>query len=307
MQSLSNPMQHLTFDKLQLSIAEGWRHIPPEELGIPDVQAPVLLGKENTVYRDGLPLMLAFSVQLYRGGPRPSYSEEGLQDALQEYMQETYGQEPLEVTVSRVDGRTFAAGNAIAPENQEMVRVWYISDGINLAFVSFGYAIVANFSPTVLTECEEIVQSIQFNVLPEVPLEAGGIYSIAQAFEGVYGLWKVLVYDEQAIHVCELGASFESRPSEAEARQFIEELKLQQNANVDLDIHPEPEDEMLQLDSVLQSLEDDFDNGTLFIGHLPVNPEMFWNSDPSLIFIDAVLPDELEGYNIWKESGGGVW
>jgi hypothetical protein len=120
-------------------------------------------------------------------------------------------------------------------------------------------------------------------------------------------LWKVLVYDEQAIHVCELGASFESRPSEAEARQFIEELKLQQNANVDLDIHPEPEDEMLQLDSVLQSLEDDFDNGTLFIGHLPVNPEMFWNSDPSLIFIDAVLPDELEGYNIWKESGGGVW
>lgn len=307
MQSFYIPMQHLTFDKLNLSVPEGWRHIPPEELGIPDVQAPVLLGKENTVYREGLPLTLAFSVQVYRGGPRPSYSEESLQEALQQYIQETYGQEPLESTVSRVDDRAFAAGNAIDPENQEMIRVWYVSDGTNLAFITFGYAIADNLSSTVLPECEAIVQSIQFNVLPEVPLEAGGVYSIAQAFDGVYGLWKVLLHDEQAIHVCELGAIFESRPSEAEARQFIEELKQQQNADVNQETNLEPEGEMLQLDSALQSLEDDFDNGTLFIGHLPVNAEMFWDSDPELIFIDPVLPDELEGYNEWKESGGGVW
>ena len=34
---------------------------------------------------------------------------------------------------------------------------------------------------------------------------------------------------------------------------------------------------------------------------------MFANGEPQLIAVDAVRPEELDGYDMWKEAGGNVW
>jgi hypothetical protein len=40
--------------------------------------------------------------------------------------------------------------------------------------------------------------------------------------------------------------------------------------------------------------------------HIRLYKEKF-ASRPNLIDATGVSPEELEGYNLWKESGGGVW
>jgi hypothetical protein len=43
------------------------------------------------------------------------------------------------------------------------------------------------------------------------------------------------------------------------------------------------------------------------IGHLPLSARNFAQWEPMIIGHEEVSPEELEGYNYWKESGGGVW
>jgi hypothetical protein len=44
------------------------------------------------------------------------------------------------------------------------------------------------------------------------------------------------------------------------------------------------------------------------MGHLPLRLATFMESDPIFLTHTEVTPQELEGYNVWKESaGGGVW
>ena len=43
------------------------------------------------------------------------------------------------------------------------------------------------------------------------------------------------------------------------------------------------------------------------IGHLPLSARNFAQWEPMIIGHEEVSPEELEGYNLWKESGGGVW
>ena len=44
------------------------------------------------------------------------------------------------------------------------------------------------------------------------------------------------------------------------------------------------------------------------MGHLPLRPVTFLESEPMFLTHAEVTPEELEGYNFWKESaGGGVW
>jgi hypothetical protein len=43
------------------------------------------------------------------------------------------------------------------------------------------------------------------------------------------------------------------------------------------------------------------------IGHLPLSARNFAHWEPMIIGHEEVSPEELEGYNLWKESGGGVW
>jgi hypothetical protein len=44
------------------------------------------------------------------------------------------------------------------------------------------------------------------------------------------------------------------------------------------------------------------------MGHLPLRLATFMDREPIFLTHAEVQPDELEGYNFWKESaGGGVW
>jgi hypothetical protein len=44
------------------------------------------------------------------------------------------------------------------------------------------------------------------------------------------------------------------------------------------------------------------------MGHLPLRLATFLDSEPMFLTHAEVQPEELEGYNLWKESsGGGVW
>jgi hypothetical protein len=43
------------------------------------------------------------------------------------------------------------------------------------------------------------------------------------------------------------------------------------------------------------------------MGHLPVSRDQFRAWHPVFITKTAVQKDELEGYELWKESNGGVW
>jgi hypothetical protein len=43
------------------------------------------------------------------------------------------------------------------------------------------------------------------------------------------------------------------------------------------------------------------------MGHIPLREAAFLEWQPVLITELKVTPEELEGYKIWKESGGGVF
>lgn len=43
------------------------------------------------------------------------------------------------------------------------------------------------------------------------------------------------------------------------------------------------------------------------IGHLPISYETFASWGPQFLQHTLVEPEELEGYEAWKESQGGVW
>lgn len=43
------------------------------------------------------------------------------------------------------------------------------------------------------------------------------------------------------------------------------------------------------------------------VGHLPVTLEAFARWQPLRLRTEAVAPDELDGYEVWKQAGGGVF
>jgi len=105
-------------------------------------------------------------------------------------------------------------------------------------------------------------------------LEIGGIYSIDNG-DGHYGVAKLLAYGDGICHVRIYAQKFESRP-----------------ATVDVST--------LSLGKVGSP-------GGVGLGHLPLREAGFLRWKPVLIIKTAVNPDELDGYNIWKEGGGGAF
>ena len=43
------------------------------------------------------------------------------------------------------------------------------------------------------------------------------------------------------------------------------------------------------------------------MGHLPISTENFTSWQPVFLVADGVSEKELEGYNMWKEAGGGAF
>jgi hypothetical protein len=106
-------------------------------------------------------------------------------------------------------------------------------------------------------------------------LAAGDVCSVRSGSQGKYAIAKVLVRDPAIVHVRVYKEWFPSRP------QRIETAALS-----------------------LGSIHDPDGFG---MGHLPLSEGAFGLWEPIVIHREPVTEDELDGYQIWKESRGGVW
>jgi hypothetical protein len=102
---------------------------------------------------------------------------------------------------------------------------------------------------------------------------AGGLYSVRDG--EMFRAAKVLVVDRRAAHVRVYKPRYVSRPVHIES----DELTLGT-------IH---------------------DADGFGIGHLPLGHEAFAAWQPVLIRVDEVQDSELDGYEMWRDDGGGVW
>ena len=110
-------------------------------------------------------------------------------------------------------------------------------------------------------------------VMGAEPPEPGGIYALPDS--AGYRVAKVLLVDSGIVHVRLYADHFDALPRD------------------------------LQPDSL--RLGKMGDPGGVGIGHLPIRAAEFATWQPVLLTRTLVRDEELEGYHVWRENGGGVW
>jgi hypothetical protein len=105
-------------------------------------------------------------------------------------------------------------------------------------------------------------------------LVAGGLYSVDEG-DGSFRVVKILVLDDDAVHIAIYGNKFYARPTKIDPAS-------------------------LTFDSVK-----DEDEG-IGMMHLPLSRETFMRDQPAFISRMPVTEEELEGYRMWEEAGGEV-
>jgi hypothetical protein len=105
-------------------------------------------------------------------------------------------------------------------------------------------------------------------------LVVGGVYSVTDE-DGGYRIAKLLVHDGGVCHIRLYKQTFSTRPSKVDPQTL--------------------------------SLGTPDDADGFGMGHLPLREASFHAWDPVLISTVPVRQDELDGYKMWKESGGGVF
>jgi hypothetical protein len=118
-----------------------------------------------------------------------------------------------------------------------------------------------------------LIQKFENYRLPD-GLSAGDICSI-ESGSGGFGIVKILDLEPGTVHIRLYKEKFASKP--------------------DL------------IDATGLSLGTVHDEDGFGIGHLPLSARNFAHWEPMIIGHEEISPEELEGYNLWKESGGGVW
>lgn len=109
------------------------------------------------------------------------------------------------------------------------------------------------------------------------PIVEGGIYSI-ESGDGRFGVVKILKLEPRIVHLRVYKNKFTSRPTSIN----VEDLSMggYKPGSVDKDFA---------------------------IGHIPMRERDFRRWRPVLLTKTQVTESELEGYKIWKESGGGAF
>lgn len=142
-------MPRADFSTFSVDLSPGWGDITA------DVEAD---DPPTTVARDDGVGALQFSIGLYESGPRPR----GAVDQLQEYLDgfaESHGLTSPTDTTRESSPRGLVAAS-FQPGDQ-LVRVWYVSEGGNFAFVTYTCE-RSNVEPRELGEAEKIVRSLLF-------------------------------------------------------------------------------------------------------------------------------------------------
>ncbi|HEY1375981.1 MAG TPA: hypothetical protein VGF55_04270 [Gemmataceae bacterium] len=102
----------------------------------------------------------------------------------------------------------------------------------------------------------------------------GGVYSIDNG-DGTFGVVKVLKLEPGVVHIRVYRNKYAARPTSVELSDL--------------------------------SLGGFDDPGGFGVGHLPISANNVAGWRPVLLAETQVAEDELEGYRLWKESGGGVF
>jgi hypothetical protein len=61
------------------------------------------------------------------------------------------------------------------------------------------------------------------------------------------------------------------------------------------------------IDASLLTLGTIHDKDGFGMGHLPLRLESFRKRQPVFVTHSEVKPEELDGYEFWRDAGGGVW
>ncbi len=116
--------------------------------------------------------------------------------------------------------------------------------------------------------------SFLFGCAPQHQDKAGTLYTVDDG-EGSYVVAKILVVDDRGVHVRLYKNKWKERPK--------------------------------SVDTSLFSVGTVHDKDGVGIGHLPLSKRAFAAWKPSVIGHQEVKKEELEGYEMWKEGGGGYF
>lgn len=101
----------------------------------------------------------------------------------------------------------------------------------------------------------------------------GGYYSVLDG--ECFGIAKVLKLEPDKVHIRVYKQRFRSRPRSVDPGR-------------------------LTLGTI-------HDTDGIGAGHVPLHLRTFMRWRPVFLTYTEVKPDELEGYNVWKDCNGGVW
>ncbi len=100
-------------------------------------------------------------------------------------------------------------------------------------------------------------------------IKAGSICTVDDG-DGKFGIVKILVIDEEVVHVKIFKNKYDQRPDEVDIKT-------------------------LSIGSV-------YDEDGFGVGHAPIDRKGFDNWQPIAIAFEEVSKEDLEGYEIWKEQ-----
>ncbi|MEP6757015.1 MAG: hypothetical protein ABJA67_16030 [Chthonomonadales bacterium] len=122
-------------------------------------------------------------------------------------------------------------------------------------------------------------------------LKAGALYSFYKGEDDAnFGMVKILVLEPEVVHIRVYNNNFKTRPAEVDPKAFA-------SGGHNLD----------DLDNDA-NLGQNLKEQGFCVGHIPIHRRDFVYAWQPVFMMDSpVTEDELDGYNIWKQEGGGVF
>lgn len=149
----------------------------------------------------------------------------------------------------------------------------------NVGAISQGLTKTSMKPRSLINECALVISTVVIFLdlacaMKHPELKVGGLYSVDDG-EGNYRVAKILALDDSAVHIRLYKNKYQSRPASVDASSL--------------------------------SLGTIHDKDGFGMGHLPLSRAAFANWQPAFLFQSAVTDEELEGYEMWKESQGGIF
>ena len=136
---------------MSVDVKDGWADTTHD---VPAEDAPWTLARQS---QDACGA-LQFSVALYKDGRLPCATATDLSKMLLEFAEDHELGEPTDTVVEH---KPLPLAAATFTRDEDIVRVWYVSDGASFAKVTYLSAVSGNYAAE-LADCEEMIRTISF-------------------------------------------------------------------------------------------------------------------------------------------------